>query len=87
MADANGGRQQPIDGAAEVVGRDWVFERYGGDLGKGMNAGIGAARSDHLDGLAFQAADDLFEYTLNRRQAGLRLPAMKGSTVVGDLKA
>ena len=55
-----------------------------GDLGARVNAGVGASRARHVNGLAFHAADDFFENALDGRQARLHLPAVEIGAVVGE---
>ena len=61
IEDADGGRQKAVNGAAQVVGRDGIFERESRDLGKGVHTGVGAAGARNVNGVAFDAGDNLFE--------------------------
>lgn len=57
-----------------------------GHLPGGMNPRVGPSASDEIDGMANRPADGRLKQLLNSPLAGLRLPAMKISSVVGYLK-
>jgi len=49
-----------------------------------VDAGVGAAGPLREDALAGGAVDGVSERALDRRQAGLNLPSVKGCAVVGE---
>jgi hypothetical protein len=85
--DADVRREEAIEGFLEVGGRDGVLEIEGGDLGEGVDSGIGAAGGFDADGGAFDFGEDLFELALDGGQAGLDLPAVVFGAVVGEFDA
>jgi hypothetical protein len=85
--DADIGREEAVEGFLEVGGRDGVLEVEGGDLGEGVDSGIGAAGGFDADGGAFDFGEDLFELALDGGQAGLDLPAVVFGAVVGEFDA
>jgi hypothetical protein len=82
--DADAGGEGTVEGAVKVCCGDRDGEGEGGDLTEGMDAGVGAARALGKDGLAGDTMDCLRECTLDGWQVGLNLPAVVGSSVVGE---
>jgi hypothetical protein len=68
----------------EVRGGDGDGEGEGGDLGEGVNAGVGAAGALGEDGFAGDAMDGLGERALYGGERRLDLPAVVGGSVVGQ---
>jgi hypothetical protein len=64
--------------------RDRDSEGEGGDLGEGVDAGVGAARALGENGFAGDAVEGLDECALNSGESGLDLPAVVGGSVVGE---
>ena len=56
----------------------------GGHLLQRVYTGIGAARAGNLDRAAFHVRQDFFQRSLNGRQTGLHLPAVKSAAIVGE---
>ncbi len=54
------------------------------DLAQCVDASVGAARAVHDDSFLGDFARGVVDGALNRRDAGLELPAMKIGSVVGD---
>src|SRR5271157_6394548 len=84
---ADGGRQQAVDGAAQVVRGDGVLETERRHLIERVHAGVGAARPGHVHRGAFDCGENFFERALNGREPGLHLPAVKRRAVVGQMEA
>jgi hypothetical protein len=82
--DADAGGKGVVEGAMEVGGGDGDGEREGGDLGKGVDAGVGAAGALREDGLSGDALDGFGEGSLHGGEIGLDLPAVVGGSVVGE---
>ena len=85
--DADGGGQVAVDGHLKVGERERVLEGKCRNLGEGMNAGVGAPRTGHVDVLLFNAGNEFFEEPLDGGEAGLDLPAMEIGAIVGKLDA
>lgn len=75
--------QSSIEGSYQILRRDWRVELEAGDLGESVDAGIGAARPLRKRRLAGNAAKRGLQLALDRRKAGLNLPALKVRAVVG----
>ena len=73
--DPDRGGQQPIERLLEALGRDWALQLARRDLPERVHAGIGPAGSNSPHGLAFDLGQGFLEHTLDRRAAGLHLPA------------
>ena len=73
-----------VEGVVEVWGGDGNGEREGGDLGKGVNAGVGATGALGEDGFAGDVVDGMGEGALHGGEVGLDLPAVVGGSVVGE---
>ena len=73
----NSGRQQPIDGAPQIIRRDRIVDGERGHLGARMDSGVRASRSRDMNRLAFDGADDFFKNPLDGGKAGLYLPAVE----------
>lgn len=84
LNDADGSREGAVEGAEEIFGRDVGLEFKAGDLGQGVNAGVGAARALRERGFTGDAAEGGLEFTLDCELAGLDLPAAEVSAVVGE---
>jgi len=82
--DADAGWESTVEGAEKVFGGDRGFQLEGGDLRKGMDAGVGAAGALRKDGFAGQVAKRGRKGALNGREVGLDLPAVEGSAVVAE---
>jgi len=82
--DADAGWERAVEGAEEVFGGDCGFQLEGCDLGEGMDAGVGAARTLREDGFAGQVAKRGRKGALNGREVGLDLPAVEGRAVVAE---
>ena len=82
--DADAGGKGAVEGAVEVGGGDGDGEREGGDLGEGVDSGVGAAGALREDGLSGDALDGLGEGALHGGEIGLDLPAVVGGSVVGE---
>ena len=73
-----------VEGAVEIGGGDGDGEGEGGYLGEGVDAGVGASGALGEDGFAGDATDGLGKCALNGGESGLDLPAVVGSSVVGQ---
>ena len=82
--DADAGWEGSVESAVEVGGGDGDVEREGGDLGEGVDAGVGAAGALRENGLAGDVADGVRESALNGGEVGLDLPAVVGGSIVGE---
>jgi hypothetical protein len=82
--DADACRESAVEGAMEVCRGDWDGDGEGGDLGEGVDAGVGAARALGENGFAGDALDGLREGALNGGEIGLDLPTVVGGSVVGQ---
>ena len=82
--DADAGGKGAVEGAMEVGGGDGDGEGEGGDLGEGVDAGVGAAGALREDGFAGDAVDGLGESALDGGEVGLDLPTVVGGSVVGE---
>lgn len=82
--DANAGREDAVEGAVEVEGGDGDVQREGGDLGEGVNSGVGAAGALGEHGFAGDVKDGLGQGALDGGEVGLDLPAVVGRAVVGE---
>jgi hypothetical protein len=89
--DADGVREEGVEGAHELVGADGagvVGPGDGGDLAQCVDAGVGAAGAVDLELGAFgEAAEGALELALDGVGLALDLPAVEGGAVVGELKA
>lgn len=86
VTDTNCQRQQPVDRAAEVVNRNGIVQRDGGNLGESMDARIRAARAVDMYRAALNGSNDGFEDTLDGKQIRLNLPSMEIGAIIGDVK-
>jgi hypothetical protein len=82
--DADAGWKTAVEGSMEIGGGDRRGQGEGGDLGKGMDTGVGAAGALGEDALAGGVVDGLGEHALNGGQVGLHLPSVVGRSVVGE---
>src|ERR1035437_1254838 len=83
--DADGGRQQTVDGTAQIGQRDGIFDAERGHLLQRMDPGIGASAAGHVHRLALYGGTDFFQQALYGGQTGLPLPAVKRAAVVGEM--
>lgn len=81
--DADGGREEVVEGARPVFTGDGGGGREAGDLGKGMDAGVGAAGALGEYVFAGQASNGRSECALDGGAAGLDLPPGEVRAVVG----
>lgn len=84
FGDASRWGKGPIEGALQVLGRDWRGEREAGDLGQGMDSSVGAAGALRQGRFARDSAEGCLELSLDGRQAGLDLPALEVRSIVGE---
>ena len=82
--DADAGREAAVKGPMQAGRGDGGGESEAGDLGKGVDSGIGAAGALGKDALADGALDGVAEQTLDGGQVGLDLPSAEGSSIVGE---
>ncbi len=82
--DADAGGEGPVECAEEVFGGDVGVEREGGDLGEGVDPGVGAARALREDGLSGEMVDCGGECALDGGVVGLHLPAVVEGAVVAE---
>jgi hypothetical protein len=82
--DADGGWEAAVEGAVEVGGGDGRGEGEAGDLGEGVDTGVGAAGALREDAFAGGAVDGVGECALDGGECGLDLPAAVGCAVVGE---
>ncbi len=82
--NANAWGKGAVEGAMKVGGGDGYGEREGGDLGEGVDAGVGAARALRQDGLSGDVVDCLSESALDGGEIGLDLPTVVWGPVVGE---
>ena len=68
----------------QVGGGDGGGKREAGDLGEGVDAGVGAAGALGKDALADGAVDGVGEQALDGGEVGLDLPSAEGGAVVGE---
>ncbi len=61
-----------------------TVEGEGGDLGEGVDAGVGAAGALGEDGFSGDVVDGVGEGALDGGEIGLDLPAVEGGSVVGE---
>src|SRR5690348_1535954 len=87
VTDANGRRQQPVDGTAEIINRNGIVQTDSCHLCQCMNTGIGSPGTLHLHSAALNDSNYRFEHTLDGRQIRLNLPSMKICPVVSNIKA
>ena len=79
---SDGTRQQMIDRALQVNAGDGIGKGTGGDLGEGMDSGIGAARRGDGNAGAFDFGDDALDSFLDGGDAGLDLPTVEVGAIV-----
>lgn len=68
----------------QIVGRDGNGEFEAGDLGKGMDASVGAARALGKDGLSGDLVNGGGDGALDGGEVGLHLPAVEWCAVVRE---
>jgi hypothetical protein len=73
-----------VEGAVQVGGGDGGVQREGGDLGEGVDTGVGAAGALREDALAGGAVDGVGEQALDGGEVGLDLPSAVRGAVVGE---
>jgi hypothetical protein len=76
--------EAPVERAVEVRWRDGRGQGEGSDLAKGVDAGIGTARTLGQDAFADGPVDGVGEEALDGRQIGLDLPPIKSGAIVGE---
>ena len=81
---ADGGRQQPVHGAAQVGQRNGIRDGERRHLRERVHPGVGAPRSGDVHRFAFHTGNDLLQRPLYGGQTGLHLPAVKRASVVGQ---
>lgn len=84
VVDSDGAGKCPVEGAEQVGRRDRRGEFDGGDLGAGVDAGIGAPASLRENGFSGDAFDGGRELALDSSVAGLDLPAVEIGSVIGE---
>ena len=82
--DTDAGGKAAVEGAVQVGGGDGRGEREAGDLGEGVNAGVGAAGALGEDALAGGAVDGVGEQALDGGKVGLDLPSAVRGAIVGE---
>jgi hypothetical protein len=82
--DADAWWEGAVESSVQVGVRDWGLDGEGGDLGEGVDAGVGSSGALREDALAYGAVDGVGEEALNGWQAGLNLPSIEGCAVVGE---
>ena len=82
--DADRGRKKGVEGTLEFFGREKrsCFEMA--NLTEGVDAGVGAARAVHDDSFLGDFARGGVNFALDRWEAGLELPTVEVSSLVGD---
>ena len=82
--DADAGREEVVERAEEVCGRDGGGEDAGGYLAECVDAGVGAAGALRENAFAGDAVEYVAEGALDGGQAGLDLPAVVWGSVIGE---
>ena len=82
--DADGWWEQRVQAALDFLRVEHGVRFEVRDLAKRVNAGVGAAGAMDGDGFLGDLADGVMDSTLDRWQAGLKLPAVEIGAVVGD---
>lgn len=82
--NANGRGENAIQGALQIVWRDWSSQLKACNLALGVYSCIGAARSLRQDSFAHDVRNCFCQRALDGRLAGLDLPAVKICPIVGE---
>ena len=80
----DGGRQQPVHGAAQVAQRNGIGDGERRHLRERVDPCVGAPGSGDVHRSAFHAGNDFLQSPLYRGKAGLHLPAVKRTSIVGE---
>src|SRR5450759_1422730 len=76
--------QKPVDGLAQIGGRDAVLQIENCDLRKRVDPRVGPSRSHYIDRLAFNFGNDGLDNRLDGHHTGLNLPAVVICAVVSQ---